>query len=172
MSRRHPGDGKTFPTKPGRGMPAPILAFHGTTAVDFERFEFTDDVGFHFGSRECANRRIEQILFGCDENVLEGARILVCNLHVQRPLRLPDCHTWSPQNVLLALREAGVLSETRYDAMSAEGFLDQDLFRDIVEAAGFDCVVYANETEGGGDSYILLRPEQITFALSNQRDLL
>ena len=147
-------------------MPTPILAYHGTVADDFERFEFTDDIGFQFGSRECAGKRLEQILFGCDEDVLEGARILICHLHVQRTLRLPDCRTWSTQNVLLALHTAGVLSDARYDELSADGCLDQEQFRDIVEAAGFGCVVYANETEGGGDSYIVLRPENITFALS------
>jgi hypothetical protein len=150
-------------------MPPPILAYHGTIADDFERFEFTDDVGFHFGSRDCADKRLEQILFGCDEDVLQGARILICHLHVHRPLRLPDCHTWSTQNVLLALHSAGVLSDALYGEMSADGYLDQEGFRDIVEAAGFDCVVYANETEGGGDSYIILRPEHITFALAASR---
>lgn len=147
-------------------QPKPILAFHGTNADDFELFEYTEDVGFHFGSIEAANKRIEQMLQHADEDCVEGARVLPCLLHIQRPLRLPDCHTWSTQNVLGELWRAGLLSDKQHDELAGDGYLDAEMFREIVENAGYDSVVYANETEGGGDSYIILRAEHVRFALS------
>lgn len=146
--------------------PVPILAFHGTNAEDFERFEFTEDVGFHFGGIETANRRLQQMLADCDEDGVEGARVLPCLLLIERPLRLPDCHTWSTQNVLGALWRAGLLTDRERDQLATDGYLDAEMFREIVENAGYDSVVYANETEGGGDSYIVLRAEHVRYALS------
>ncbi|MFK4705665.1 hypothetical protein ABIC83_002504 [Roseateles asaccharophilus] len=149
-------------------MPS-FIAYHATTApTDFAKFEYTDDIGFHFGSIATANRRLEQILDAGDPDDLNGARVLVCRLRLAKPLRLPDCHTWTPNNVTRALHRAGVIDDQRRDDMLAEGYLDQEVFRAVVEAAGYDSVVYANETEGGGDSYIALRPEQIDFAIAKQ----
>ncbi|MEJ6002560.1 hypothetical protein [Paucibacter soli] len=152
---------------PAAAVPStPILAYHGTVAAeDFDKFEFTEDIGFHFGPIEAANRRLADILEFGDPEDLQNARVLVCNLHLARPLRLADCYTWGSQNVLSALHGAGALTDARYEELSSDGYLDHELFREIVEAAGYDSVVYSNATEGGGDSYIALRPEQVTFVL-------
>ncbi len=157
----------SYQRAPAKAYEGPVLAYHGTFAEeDFHRFERTDDIGFHFGTVATANRRLEQVLEHCGPDEAANARVLVCHLNIRRPLRLADCHTWSTQNVLLELHNVGVLSDERYDQLSADGYLDHEGFRDIVEAAGFDSVVYANETEGGGDSFIVLRTEHITFAMA------
>lgn len=147
-------------------MTPPILAYHATTAQeDFLRFEYTEDVGFHFGTREAANTRIEHLLRYNNPEELMDARVLICHLHVRNPLRLWDCHTWSTGNVLAALHSCGVIDDAQHDELAAGGYLDHPMFRDLLEARGYDSVIYTNETEGGGDSYIVLRPEHIRFAL-------
>jgi hypothetical protein len=148
-------------------LTGPVLAYHATLADDFDRFEFTEDIGFHFGTREAANKRFADITAHVDEDEVQGARILICSLHVSNPLRLDDCHTWGSVNTIFALRSAGALSDAEQAELVDGGYLDAEMFRDIVEKAGYDCVVYANETEGGGDSYIILRPEHICFALQH-----
>jgi hypothetical protein len=147
----------------------PILGYHATTAAeDFDRFEYTEDVGYHFGSIETANNRLEQIADSEDEDAFKNARVIPCWLHISRPLRLHDCFTWESRDTMLALQKAGVLTGSQFDELWDDGFLDQEMFREIVERAGYDSIVYANQTEGGGDSYIVLDPDRIHFALARQ----
>ncbi len=42
-----------------------------------------------------------------------------------------------------------------------------DLLKLFIKQLGYDSIVYKNEFEGGGDSYILLEPNQIKSAVSN-----
>ncbi|KWT95537.1 MULTISPECIES: hypothetical protein [unclassified Variovorax] len=148
-------------------MPTHFLAYHATVArEDFLRFELSDDVGYHFGSKDTANRRLEHLLQGGDEDDVEGARILPCLLTMQNPLRMPDCHTWTLNNLIPALRDAGVISAEQSDALWDEGYLDQAGFQALLEGAGYDAVIYRNETEGGGDSYLMLDADRIEFALT------
>jgi ADP-Ribosyltransferase in polyvalent proteins len=138
----------------------PKVMYHGTDAEEeFTRFEFTEDVGFHFGPPETANARLTQI------GASEHARIIPVFLSIKNPLRLPDLMTWGPGEVILALGEAGVLSERRTRELLDEGYFDELDFRRALERKRYDGVVYRNSTEGGGDSYIALRPEQIRFAI-------
>lgn len=147
-------------------MPS-ILAFHGTNASeDFDRFEHTDDVGFHFGSVWAANRRLEQII-DHDTDMLEDARIIPCILTFERALRVVDCHTWGVHNVLSALENTGVFAQKPelLEAVRNDGFLDQDVLRRLLHEVGYDALVYDNVTETGGDSYMMLSAGQIRFAL-------
>lgn len=137
----------------------PKMMYHGTDAEeDFTRFEFTEDVGFHFGPPETANARLAQI------EASDHARIIPVYLSIKNPLRLPDLMTWGPGDVILALGDAGVLSKRRTRELLDEGYFDEVDFRRVLESKEYDGVVYRNSTEGGGDSYIALRAEQIRFA--------
>jgi hypothetical protein len=148
---------------------SPLLAYHATTAPeDFNRFEFTEDVGFHFGSIEAAHNRLEQITDPDDEESIEHARLIPCLLHISKSLRLDDCFTWEPGDTMLALQKAGVLVGDEFDRLFDGGFLDHEMFREIVEAAGYDSIVYSNLTERGGDSYIVLDPARVEFAIARQ----
>jgi hypothetical protein len=85
----------------------PKVMYHGTDAEEeFTRFEVTEDVGFHFGPPETANARLVQI------EAFDRARIIPVYLFIKRPLRLPDLMTWGPGEVILALGEAGVLTNS------------------------------------------------------------
>lgn len=160
--------GKNGVGAPQSALVSPVLAYHATSAAeDFSQFEFTEDVGFHFGTKETANNHLRLTLDGADEDDLAGARILPCLLDIKRPLRLRDLLTWGPIEVISSLHAAGVISESKRQEMAADGYLDAEMFRDLVEAAGYDSCVYANQTEGGGDTFIVLRAEHVRFALQH-----
>jgi len=144
------------------GQGRPLVVYHGTDADEnFDIFSQTSDVGFHFGSLAAAQARLDQGEAG------EGARILPVYLSIKNPLRLPDLHTWSTGWVVSALVEAGVLTEEQAEAILESGYFDEVQFAAALEAKGYDGVVYHNETEGGGDSWIALRAEQIKSAVGN-----
>lgn len=147
------------------------VAYHGTTAEPFVVFEYTDDIGFHFGAvPDVADARLQsdRVVGPGESPYPEGARIMPVRLLIKNPLRLPDLHTWEPKRVLLALRDAGVLStEQVEEALDLDELVDQGFVREALEAKGYDSIIYRNETEylGGeenkADSYIVFRPEQV-----------
>ena len=134
----------------------PRVVYHGTDA-DFDVFEFSEDIGFHFGSAETAATRIQQA-------EMEDSRTLAVYLCISNPIRLHDLHTWSPRSVVSALLNAGVISEDQ--AADAE-VIDREQVAAWLADKGFDGIVYRNETEAGGDSWIAMQPEQIKSATAN-----
>lgn len=131
----------------------PLVLYHGTDA-EFDVFERSDDIGFHFGPRETAEARLTQA-------GMRNGRLMPVHVAISNPLRLPDLHTWAPNPVLAALEDAGVITGEQADAVDS---VDRETVRTLLASKGYDGIVYANKTEGGGDSYIAFRPEQITNA--------
>lgn len=135
----------------------PLRVFHATDAL-FDSFELTYDIGFHFGSEEAANRRIEQA------EMIDDAHILPVYLCLRSPLRVDDLYTWGPRDVACELVRRGVISDEQ--AWEAE-LVDRSQVACWLAAAGHDGLCYANETEGGGLSFIALHAAQIKSALAN-----
>ena len=123
--------------------------FHGTDS-EFFVFKYTEDIGFHFGPKKAAEMRIAQA------EMTDGAKIVEAYLAISSPLRLPDLFTWSPASVRRALADVGI--------DIGDGEADRECICDALSAHGFDGIVYENATEGGGDSYIVFRPEAIRLA--------
>ena len=73
-------------------------------------------------------------------------------------MRLPDLHTWGPDDVLDALVQAGVVDS---ETAQSVGTVDRETVRDLLAAKGYDSIVYPNATEGGGDSWIVFDPDRI-----------
>jgi hypothetical protein len=143
-----------------------VVAYHGTnSSADFSSFSITEDLGFHFGTVDAANKRLLDISID-DPDALEHMRIIPCILRIQNSLRLRDCYTWDSQDVIGGLLDAGVIDLKEYGDLSDGGYLDQEMMRDILYRNGYDSVVYENQTELGGDSYMVLDPELIDFKLS------
>lgn len=134
----------------------PFVVYHGTDA-DFNVFEFSEDIGFHFGSAETAATRIQQA-------DMEDSRTLAVYLCIRNPLRLPDLHTWSPRSVVNALLDVGVISEEQADDADV---IDREQVASWLADKGYDGIVYRNETEAGGDSWIAMQPQQIKSATTN-----
>lgn len=135
----------------------PLVVYHGTDA-DFSEFERTEDIGFHFGDHDAANARAAL----ADEEG-GGGNVRPVYLRISNPLRLPDLHTWGPVEVAAALRQAGVLATRQADSFAE--YNDREMVRDALTAKGYDGIVYRNETEGSGDSYIVFEPGQIKSAI-------
>jgi len=115
----------------------------------FDAFNLPDgenELGSHFGTEPQATQRGTPFPF---------------YLSITNPIRLPDLGTWNYQSVMRELRKRGVkISEAEYDAV----FNARDnnaALRDLMLSKGIDGVVYENEAEGSGDSYIALKREQI-----------
>lgn len=143
----------------------PLVVYHATPA-DFSSFKRTRgaDFGFHFGSSEQANGRIEGRRIG-DAKTSEksGAySVMPVFLSIKNPLRVPDAGYFDGSNSVFVddLRDRGV--PIRSNPSHPE-------ITRALEAKGYDGLVYENEggNEAAGDSYVALRPEQIKSATGN-----
>ncbi len=151
---------KSFGGAPGQGVQTAsireaVSSFHGTDAV-FDDFEYTGDIGFHFGSAETANARLNQM--SGEDAPGEGANIRPVTLDIKNPLRLPDLHDWNPVAVASTLVDQGIISQDQADAAE---IVDKDQVQAWLGAHGYDSIVYSNETEARGDSYIVFDPALI-----------
>ena len=131
---------------------APLVVYHGTK-TQFAAFD-EDAIahfGFHFGTRHQASKF--------------GKKIMAVHLALSNPLRLPDLGTWGFENLARNLdsRGLGIIDGADYER--AWGANDQNAeLRKILLEKGYDGVVYGNEVEGAGDSFIALRASQICLA--------
>lgn len=140
----------------------PLMLYHATD-VDFDSFDHTEDIGFHFGGLETVHLRLAHM--AGEEDALEGACIVPVYLSIQNPLRLRDLHTLGSGAVAGALRAAGIVSGDEVDALRK--YNDREIVFDLLKAKRFDGIVYTNETEGGGDSWIAFDACQVKCACGN-----
>ena len=140
---------------------APLAVYHATSNMDFDTFE-KGDTGFHFGSAAQAANRAK------NRNFTSG-RTFRAYLNIKNPVRANhDIMGWNPGGTALYLWGNGILTDAErqeihslyrrgdgYDSAAATRL------REILEAKGYDGIVYPNDFEGEGDSYIAFRDEQI-----------
>lgn len=139
----------------------PLVVYPGTRA-DFDTFKSPSgsDLGFHFGSAQQADGRGGTRLMGASNTLT-----LPVYLSIENPLRVTDPGYFGVQDpsdnaFALELRSLGV--------EAVPGMSNAELAR-AIEAAGYDGLVYENESEGeGGTSWAALRPEQIKSAVGNR----
>ena len=143
----------------------PIVWYHGTdTPEDFNIFAIWSEgsIGIHFGSAPTASARLSTTRLADDPDSLDGLRIIPVYCRAQRPLRLKDHHCWRIDRVASELADLGLI-EPEIEDQIAEGCDEFALFA-AIEAAGYDSVLYPNETESEGrldDSLIVWRPELV-----------
>lgn len=153
----------------------PLVVYHGTDA-DFDTFERTEDIGFHFGTARAANARVgaspaairETLRDGGPFEHQEGRAVMPVYIKIENPLRLPDLNDWSPRNVIAELERRGIITQQQADDAS---IVDREAVRDWLKAKGYDGIVYRNRVEGNGragDSYIVFEPTQIKSATANR----
>jgi hypothetical protein len=136
------------------GRPQPV--YHATDA-DFTEFQRSEDIGFHFGPTHAANVRARQAQ-------LEDASIMPAYLRIEKPLRMPDLHTWAPRDVAANLVSLDVITQEQADQA---GEIGREQVRDWLAAKGYDGIVYENETEGGDDSYIVFDSQSVKSTTGN-----
>lgn len=138
----------------------PISLYHSTNK-DFERFEI-GDIGFHFGSKEQAQKRAV-------DKKTPNAIYVNAYLNIENPLRINrDYMNWHANSVALQLWIDGVLSEEEKNEIMSLWPQGPDYgspaavrLREMLESKGYDGIEYANEYEGEGSSYIAFYDEQI-----------
>lgn len=147
----------------GNGLPT--VWCHGTDAERFNIFAFAEEgsIGFHFGSKATAERRLDDIQADDD------ARIIEVHCRAKRPLRLRDHFTWTLRSIVGELEDLGILVGDEGDEIIDAG--DDALLFASIERAGYDCIVYENETERNGDSLLIWRQELIKAVGSSVFDM-
>ena len=184
----------------------PRVMYHGTIAID----EFTvfqprsDQLGVHFGTLcqvdEFTTGAMDyETAYSKDRAILKRyrPRSIPVYLAIKNPLRLEDPNHWSAGNVAKQLFNRGVITakdkhtidaiDAGYDNEKRRTVPWQQQNADIkavsalIERAGYDGIVYFNETESTcfdpdtderihEDSYIILRPTQVKSAIGNKGD--
>jgi hypothetical protein len=138
---------------------APLVVYHGTDQ-SFDTFGRTEDIGYHFGAESAAKARV---------GGLPNARIMPVYLNIRNPLRVKDHTDWDIGNVLQEFVSQGLIDQGAAEKLVDSDFvMTREWVRDTLASNGYDGMVYRNDVEGGGDSYIVFEPTQIKSATGNR----
>ena len=144
----------------------PILLTHWTPNMDFTEFG-EGDVGFHFGSRAQAEERARKQ--GSNEN---AGRYIQAYLNIKNPVHMPtDQYGWNAAQAAITLWNQDILPFEEYKRIERMAVEDRGRYnaesskalRDLLESYGYDGIVYENEFEGAGKSYVAFHPEQVIW---------
>ena len=128
----------------------PLIVYHGTDA-DFTEFKY-GEFGFHFGStKEQAEDR--------------GSKIGEYYLKLKNPLEFYDLGDWNDVGMwgeFLAPDNYEILTDKEVDKLETI----EDVKQALIDK-GYDGIIYENQFEGKGSSYIALAPNQIKSATHN-----
>ncbi len=157
-------------------QPQTIRAYHGTDAK-FDRFDpaFTDEVGFHFGSKEQAEARLR------DKAAEEGRRRLPWPLSRERTIPVDieakkildlkeDPNSFGGDLLSLRLLLDEHMPRSKYDEVQGMVKAGRDAdataaVRQWLTDEGYDVVRYPNKVEGAG-----AQPSYMTMGTGNVRD--
>ena len=160
----------------------PKVAYHGTPK-SFEIFKETDDIGFHAGTSQQANQRLITSRTFDEIDYKEGGNVMPVYLNIKNPLRLNDINWGEPMDVIEDILEKDAsggqiplkskawseikdvekkLSLMNINATNRKEALG--LIKNKLKELGFDGIVYENQYEGEGDSYIAFDANQIKSA--------
>lgn len=177
----------------------PLVVYHGTFG-DFSIFQKSRDIGFHFGTIEQANvifgrqrngRNIMPVYLNIKNPLrIQDPRAWPADYTIGKAM--PEGILSEEQRSQLLARAELLMDEARAEWRAAregkprEGKEADAVWReilgrynsaalaglrDILEAKGYDGIVYVNRYEGPrsarADSYVAFRPEQIKSALAN-----
>jgi hypothetical protein len=156
----------------------PKVVFHGT---DKEFNEFTrGELGPHFGTAEQANKR----LYSSIGKPRLGENIIPAYIRVNNPIRLSSDPGYFGRLSLLDQ----LVKDNAISAPESKELLDRmnesdkrfastgsaneraerfKLIREYLKSKGYDGIVYPNEYEGTGESYIIFDPTQVKSAIGN-----
>lgn len=148
----------------------PKVVYHFTGA-DFDEFDTTrSDLGSHFGNLAQASFRAD-LLTGRPGDT---PNIMPVWLSIQNPLRLKDTGSFHADAIAKQLVSKGIIDRDYAKRMVKEIEADwkkkKHYDAEVVQAikkAGYDGVVYKNQHEGDGDSWIIFDPNQAKSAIGN-----
>lgn len=150
------------------------LTVYHASPVKFNKFEKTNDIGFHFGNKEQAFDRMKQ-------QKIKNFYLYECRIKFNKLLRTIDKKTWFGMNLLDILSVNKFVNrkemlevldnlkkEYKYDVEGKiiSGWSEKalrewnDKLKDILYNLGYDGIIYKNKYENKkefSDSYILLK---------------
>ena len=142
-----------------------MVVYHGTHSK-FENFDprYSFHLGFHFGTLDQAKRRLKT---SAKERPLlprRGDRIIAAYLSIQNPLESQDAGDWvNSYRVWKTLDKATDGAFGEYDFALNEQPVPKRhrLIVSLLKQMGYDGIVYRNQIEGTGESWIAFDPSQI-----------
>ena len=144
--------------------------YHGTRA-DFDTFEAqsSGDLGFHFGTKEQANSRLEDMR-GVGDRTTQGENIIPVHLRPGKSLQVSDHEFFSVE--FANDGDDTFLRELIGGGIPAKSGMDSAELSKVIKNSGYDSLVYKNIYEGDGnsDSIIILDPENIRSTNSTFSD--
>lgn len=157
-------------------QPQTIRAYHGTNAK-FDRFDpaYTDEVGFHFGSKEQAEARLRD---KADEEgrrrlpwPFSNERTIPVDIEAKKILDLKeDPNSFGGDLLSLRLLLDEHMQRSKYDEVQGMVKAGRDAeataaVRQWITDNGYDVVRYPNKVEGAG-----AQPSYMTMGTGNVRD--
>lgn len=171
----------------------PLMVYHGTNNK-FDEFDYSPyDLGFHFGSIDAAHSVFDSKSDGFKKVKApwDGRNIKPVYLSIKNPLRLKDLDYFDTRTLGPELEKMGLVKDGKnwaneiYEKAKKSvidkiqemphhagreliNLQEKELTRKALEDMGYDGIVYNNDFEGGGDSWVAFRKNQIKSAIGNQ----
>jgi hypothetical protein len=140
------------------------ILYHATGS-DYEQFDLaytSSQMGIHLGSKEQAANVINSILNNNeDEDNDKDIFLLTVECEFKNAIRLEDFGGWQGFQLVLKINEM-------LDIKLSTSASDRQIRSKLIEL-GYDSVVYSNDFEGEGDSYISLIPNKQTKILKKEK---
>jgi len=130
-----------------------FVAWH-SSPYSFRKFD-TSREGAHFGTREQADNLRKAGKKASKPYLID----------IKNPLRMRDIGVWTIDGIASNLHRDDIISDAEADAIYEErNWSDErgyEKIKELLMAKGYDGIVYENEEEGPGDSYIAFYSRQI-----------
>jgi hypothetical protein len=144
------------------GNPLPVYHMSKEKGVTQFSPQFKTELssmGFHFGTKEQAEFRSTQYDFRGTPTLGEYY------LSIQNPLSVSHMASFAPDHLAEQMMDMELITPDQYeDIQTDNSYSDKDIGADLVKVlkkAGYDGLVYENEREGEGNSYVPFNENQI-----------
>ena len=154
---------------------SPMVVYHGTMAMEsFTTFRPRHGfLGMHFGTKEAADHFVADYV---DEKYSDHrSRIYPVYLSIQNPYYMADMGGWESDGLFTLGGISQWVSEkiiSRADVAKLRKMDDEAkmiFLRAALNRAGYDGIIYDNETEDiGSESYLIWNPGQVKSATGNR----
>jgi hypothetical protein len=132
--------------------------YHATNS-DYDEFDLaytSSQMGIHLGTIDQANDVVQSHLNNEEENIF----FLKVECSFKNTIRLEDFGGWQSFQLVLSINE---ITGSKLNTSASSHSIRNHLIR-----LGYDSVVYSNDFEGEGDSYISLIPQKQTKIISKK----
>ena len=147
-----------------------IAAAHGTDVeAIFTAFKRrSGDIGIHFGTEGQAQDRLAYIRSRESRTPGPTPRIMKVYLDIKNPLRLYDAGRWDHENLAFQLREQ-FPQLARHPWDDKRGKRTTRELREIIQASGYDGIVYENTGEVSGAHTLQLKVDAARKAMTGDQ---